>query len=1246
MRSSAESNRRIGELAVRDGDGTGTPDEGVPSAALSAEFTEDDPFWSPRQGTGGIALRAPSQPSISAFPQSWTPRSGRSPRTSIDTYDPTFLGTQALQSESPETRASKAQANRKAESNETHPHAFTTGASRPRLLAPKLDGTTQRKGDFDPPSSPTKFTSAARTNGKRSSDLGSIAKFAADLRAKGRKEGTAGSSVQEADDLDQERIHAVLLEAIKRVDFNAVRQLLSANPGAVNWKFGRGQETPLLLILRNANAAFLPAFIDTIFEFDVQVNVRDRNGQTPLISACAMGLRDAAALLLERGALIDVQDDSKNTALHEAVSARHDSVVQLLLRWRANPNTGNRDGRTPLHQASYRGLDSILDLLLLVEETDVNPRDVRSGYTPLHDAILRGHERAAKTLIQNGADVCAKSAKGWMPLHCAAQKGSTVIAESLLDEGAPPLCYTEALDTPETLAVKHGHGNIVELLNRKRSVHALGDPGSKSGKELHVSVPSPNQEEACRYFTGSIWPSERKGIRVDTMSVWEMLYGKDPKVKHLGRSNGARTPRWIHLPANNRTWVEDVFKLIYSADNESKQQRRRSTGAETPPSGSGGSSESALRTILHFIETEFVEIGRQEFTCSREPHFKCAVGPKPRQRSAENQMVSIVLPVIDVDGQQPYYYLADDDERGKEEIAKPEDPDAETPEARERRLLRKYTIKEGRPLSEQQDEHVQMMWSLGGAYQDLHRARSLDETFYELLPANDINYLNGDQVLSRFIARFRREIENESDSEDEEEEGNPEVDETEDSLTEKDGKLDGKNTQMRNGPNASTGAVKHNEKAYPTPSQLEKQDGTPGSRLASLRLLRSLGTVPTQLLRAARNGKTGKGNDASDASPLADSSGADSEAGSEGEEEESDLSPLRPRQQIIVVPQLWVWKVENIVVTAFPDRWDSSNPRMLSNILLANVEEQNRRSKSEVFEDMDVLGIMHTVLQTSLEFKPLFTAYEEKRSYHDAFAGEIAHLSSRVTASYTKYRKSLGRAEESFAAAVQEETELLVTIDDILNEISMLKRVQQDQALVFAGVKADYERIEGLKRRDGWPNQTPSRIPSHGPIRPQFLHHNTTGDLDRGPPLESQVGQLNPAQFQRLDAKLKRQEEDARRVRESIITLLDLRQRQASTENVINTGKQSQMLFEQSKVLFILSGATVIFAPLSWISSLLALKIDDFTPDSWGQGQAFGASIGSLLGTLLLCFVFWVVYDRYFYRHRDGHIGKHTATKA
>lgn len=187
--------------------------------------------------------------------------------------------------------------------------------------------------------------------------------------------------------------------------------------------------------------------------------------------------------------------------------------------------------------------------------------------------------------------------------------------------------------------------------------------------------------------------------------------------------------------------------------------------------------------------------------------------------------------------------------------------------------------------------------------------------------------------------------------------------------------------------------------------------------------------------------------------------------------------------------------------------------------------------------------------------------------------------SAQVDACYIKYTQSLGKTGkdiEAFKTAIREETEHLVMIDDILSELAMMKRVVEDQTIVY--------------------NTIPTKHPKDKQVRSDWAR------------LQSRMPGVAPPWARSHVRKLDRHTEDARRVRQSLITLLDMRQRQASTENALYSDRQSRILFEQSKVLFVFTGATVIFAPLSWVSSLLDLEIKDFTPDAWSRGQTAAAS--------------------------------------
>ncbi len=67
--------------------------------------------------------------------------------------------------------------------------------------------------------------------------------------------------------------------------------------------------------------------------------------------------------------------------------------------------------------------------------------------------------------------------------------------------------------------------------------------------------------------------------------------------------------------------------------------------------------------------------------------------------------------------------------------------------------------------------------------------------------------------------------------------------------------------------------------------------------------------------------------------------------------------------------------------------------------MLASVEERNKiasrdNMKLSPFKGLDAQGVLHAILESCLEFEPLFSAYDAERSHHDAFAAEISYIVS------------------------------------------------------------------------------------------------------------------------------------------------------------------------------------------------------------------------------------------------------------
>ncbi|HVO35037.1 MAG TPA: ankyrin repeat domain-containing protein [Gemmatimonadales bacterium] len=217
---------------------------------------------------------------------------------------------------------------------------------------------------------------------------------------------------------------ADLQTAIRERNAARVREILAAAPDLAGTRpptgpsalllaayMGGGEIADLLrsrVALDACEAAALGAVSELkqlLDEHPARTNARSGDGWTPLHLAGFFGRREAAELLLARGASLS------------AIS-------------------GGAEKNQPLHAALAGACDPVIVRALVAHGADVNAA-AAADYTPLHVAASRGNAELVRFLVESGARTDARMDDGKTPADLARDRGHPEVAK-LLEGLAPP----------------------------------------------------------------------------------------------------------------------------------------------------------------------------------------------------------------------------------------------------------------------------------------------------------------------------------------------------------------------------------------------------------------------------------------------------------------------------------------------------------------------------------------------------------------------------------------------------------------------------------------------------------------------------------------------------------------------------------------------------------------------------------------------------------------------------------------
>ncbi|WP_039458752.1 ankyrin repeat domain-containing protein [Candidatus Jidaibacter acanthamoebae] len=183
------------------------------------------------------------------------------------------------------------------------------------------------------------------------------------------------------------------------------------------------KESLLLNAVSNGKIEEVKALINCVREqgSPIDLNVRDENGNSPLMIAIYLGYKDIVDLLICARVDKNASNEDGDTALIIAVRGGHKKIAEFLITTGADKNASNKDGDTALITALRNEHKSIAQSLIYNSRADINMSN-KDGDTALMISARKAYGNMVQVLIENEADVNLVNKKGETALMIAEER--------------------------------------------------------------------------------------------------------------------------------------------------------------------------------------------------------------------------------------------------------------------------------------------------------------------------------------------------------------------------------------------------------------------------------------------------------------------------------------------------------------------------------------------------------------------------------------------------------------------------------------------------------------------------------------------------------------------------------------------------------------------------------------------------------------------------------------------------------
>ena len=253
------------------------------------------------------------------------------------------------------------------------------------------------------------------------------------------------------------------------------------------------QDITIWELARNGNIDAIKRHMTTGADLD-QKNMQ-QSGWAALHYASIYNRADAAKLLIENGANIEIKCDAGRTPLLEAAVRGQTKVAKVLIELGADVTASEKFGTSALGLAVMSGNTTMVELILksgvnINANTDSTKKT--SALTAIHIAASQPKTEIMRYLLMNGADVNAEGNHGFSPLHIAAMNGIIECVELLLTNGANVNSQVETGrnigETPlDIVVLQNSKLTSAEIASRKEITALLRKHGGKTAEELKAA---------------------------------------------------------------------------------------------------------------------------------------------------------------------------------------------------------------------------------------------------------------------------------------------------------------------------------------------------------------------------------------------------------------------------------------------------------------------------------------------------------------------------------------------------------------------------------------------------------------------------------------------------------------------------------------------------------------------------------------------------------------------------------------